>query len=308
MLKNTSLSLGQGIFKIVSEAQLREVLAAYRENEPLQHHIAFQTAHFTRGVDPEALPSVIPPFIAEHAIDLNETIEYCYEGYVTADGRVVHYGLTEEVYFTNHQALGYLTPPMSLRPEKAGVIEQWIEAYMGRLVELGYRNQFFNLEFWIMPDGSVALTEINPRAAHSYHYNYLYSFGCSLYEDNLELVRTGREPSSTPWQLWRSGEDFVHTLIVLITSKEAGKVEEILDYNYIEYLEKIDGVLIRHNKRRDEHIAEGELTVAGVMLLQLWVTGRTPEEVIAREREIREKIYLRPQDAGEYPPHWTVAS
>ena len=43
--------------------------------------------------------------------------------------------------------------------------------YTGKLSKLGYRGQFFNLEFWLIPDGSIALTEINPRAAHSYHYN-----------------------------------------------------------------------------------------------------------------------------------------
>lgn len=41
--------------------------------------------------------------------------------------------------------------------------------------------------------------EINPRAAHSYHYNYEYCFGTILYGDNLELAAHGEKlPGKTP--------------------------------------------------------------------------------------------------------------
>ena len=71
--------------------------------------------------------------------------------------------------------------------EKAVLIERWIDDYMGKLSDLGYRGQFFNIELWHTPNDEIILTEINPRAAHSYHWNYLYSFGTSLYEDNIAL-------------------------------------------------------------------------------------------------------------------------
>ncbi len=306
MLKNTSLSLGRGIFKITDADKLRHVLAAYREDWELQNLIASQAASYLDGVDPESIPDVAPPFVAEHYVDINECIEYCYEGYITADGRIVHYALTEEIYFSDHQALGYITPPVSITREMADRIEAWVEGYMARLVELGYRNQFFNLEFWIMPDGDINLTEINPRAAHSYHYNYLYSFGNRLYADNLRLAAGDVPGEDTPWQKWRAGEHSRYTLIVLITGQETGRVHEILDYDFVQRLEEAEGILIRHTKEPDEEIREGDLTAAGVMLLQLWITGETLPEVIRREREIRSRIYRNPQEDVDYPPYWQL--
>ncbi|WP_298905530.1 hypothetical protein [uncultured Aliiroseovarius sp.] len=305
MLKNTSLSLGRGIFKIKTPDDLRAVLADYRADTDLQDLISFQNEHFSEGIPVNQMPEVVPPFLAEHLVDMNTAIEYCYEGYITAEGEVVHYALTEEVYFANHQALGYLTPPLSLSSEQTAEIEAWVNDYMGKMSDLGYRNQFFNLEFWIMPDGTIALTEINPRAAHSYHYNYLYSFGSSLFEDNLTLVADGGKLPDTPWRKWRDGEDFKYTLIVLITATQTGPVEDILDYDYVAHLEQNEGILIRHTRQRDDILTEGDMTAAGVMLQQLWVSGDTAQELIAKEREIRAKIYRQPQDGCEYPDYWT---
>lgn len=304
MLKNTSLSLGRGIFKISDTDKLRHVLTSYREDWELQNLTASQAASYLEGVALEQIPSVAPPFLAEHYVDINQCTEYCYEGYVTADGRIVHYALTEEIYFSDHQALGYLTPPVSITTATAERIEHWVETYMAELVALGYRNQFFNLEFWIMPDGTINLTEINPRAAHTYHYNYLYSFGNSLYGDNLRLA-AGDEPTErTPWQKWRAGDHDAYTLIVLITGKETGAVADILDYDYVAYLEHQAGVLIRHNRQPHEEIRDSDLTAAGVMLQQIWITGASLSELIRKEREIRRKIYRRAQDDVAYPDYW----
>jgi len=306
MLKNTSLSLGKGIYKISSPKELKEVLDAYRKDKELQKLIASQYDSYLKGVDPKKVPETAPPFMVEHLVDMNVSVEYCYEGYITQDGEVVHYALTEEVYFSNHQALGYVTPPISIGRQTSKKIEAWVNVYMGRFAELGYRNQFFNLEFWIMPDGAIRLTEINPRAAHSYHYNYLYSFGNSLYEDNLLLAR-GDEPSRhNPWNKWCSGADHSYTLIVLITGKDTGHVADILDYEYVEHLEHNEGILIRHNRQREEVLTEHDMTAAGVMLLQIWVVGKTKEDIIRKEHEIRARIYKKPPQDSVYPTYWDI--
>lgn len=306
MLKNTSLSLGRGIFKIEDAEQLRTVLKSYREDTELQELIAFQYDSYLKGVDRSTLPDNIPPFTAEHLVDMNQAIEYCYEGYVTQSGKVVHYALTEEVYFSNHQALGYITPPISIDAKMADKIEAWVDKYVGKLAELGYRNQFFNLEFWIMPDGTIALTEINPRAAHSYHYNYVYSFGNSLYEDNFKLAAGEEIDSNTPWKKWREGNQHQFTLIILITSKQTGKVSDILDYKYVRQLENDEGILIRHNRQEHDILTEADMTAAGVMLQQMWVVGDTREDLIRKEHEIRKNIYQQEQDDVGYPPYWDV--
>ncbi len=306
MLKNTSLSLGRGVFKVRDRDELARLLAAYRADTELQRQISQQYAAYLEGVPTQEVPALAPPFIAEHMVDMNRATEYCYEGYVTAEGEIVHYGITEEIYFSNHQALGYLTPPVSISSETAAEIEAWVERYMGRLAELGYRNQFFNLEFWIMPDGDIHLTEINPRAAHSYHYNYAYSFGSSLYRDNLLLAAGHRPRGRTPWQAWRDGAEHRYALIGLITARESGRVADILDHGYVDHLERDEGVLIRHLLGPDDVVAEEDLSAAGVMLKQLWITGRDSREIVAREREIRSRIYRRREEELEYPPIWRI--
>lgn len=305
MLKNTSLSLGRGIYKIADEAALRRVLADYRADTALQASIASDNAAYVEGME-DTLPEVVPPFIGEHMVDMQTCVEYCYEGYITADGEIVHYALTEEVYFSNHAALGYITPPISAGVDKAHEIEAWVDDYMGRMRDLGYVGQFFNLEFWILADGTIALTEINPRAAHSYHYNYEYSFGTTLYGDNLELARTGeRLPGRTPWQMWLDGETRCYTLIALITSTVTGPLEEIVDYGYVRQLEE-EGVLIRHTRAQEETLTEADMTAAGAMVMQMWLTGETESDVIAREREIRSKIYRQAPEGLEYPSYWVA--
>lgn len=306
MLKNASLSLGKGIFKVRDRGELSRLLDSYRQDKELQHDITRQYADYLDGVATQDTPELAPPFVAEHLVDINRATEYCYEGYVTASGEVVHYGLTEEVYFSNHQALGYLTPPVSISRDMAEEVEEWVAGYMARLVALGYRNQFFNLEFWVMPGGEIHLTEINPRAAHTYHYNYAYSFGSSLYADNLLLAAGGQPQQPTPWQRWRNADEHLFSLIVLITARESGTVADILDYDYIRYLEQHEGILFRHIRQPEEQITAGDFTAAGVMLMQMWITGRDSAEIIAREREIRSKIYLNSQEALEYPPYWRV--
>ena len=303
MLKNTSLSLGRGIFRIKSPDQLKQVLKEFKEDKKLREEIDYLNHCLKRDIPPGELPPVIPPFIAEHLVDINTCIEYCYEGYITPDGKIVHYALTEEVYFKNHQALGYITPPFNYPASKAKLIEDWIDDYMGRLSELGYRNQFFNIELWHTPSDEVILTEINPRAAHSYHYNYLYSFGTSLFEDNIALAYDGTEPKVTPWQMWKDGNVKNYTLIALITTINPGKVSDILDYDYVKHLEDVEGILVRHCKQKDDVLTTGDITAAGVMLLQLWVSGDSAQHCINKEIEVRSKIY-KTKENYEYPETW----
>ena len=306
LLKNTSLSLGRGIYKIKDADQLRSVLASYRADTDLQDKIAADNVAYMKDMTDPA-PEVIPPFIGEHMVDMMKCVEYCYEGYITADGEIVHYALTEEVYFSNHAALGYITPPISIGVEKAAEIEAWVDDYLGRMRDLGYVSQFFNLEFWILEDGTIALTEINPRAAHSYHYNYEYSFGTSLYGDNLELATHGKKlPGKTPWEMWLDDETKCYTLIALITSTVTGDLNDIIDYDYVHHLEQDEGVLIRHTRHEGENLTDADMTAAGAMVMQMWLTGETQHDVIAREREIRSKIYRIAPEGLEYPEYWVA--
>ncbi len=303
MLKNTSLSLGRGIFKIETPEELTRVLDEYRGDKPLQEEIAYNIENFSKGIDPKDLPKVIPPFIAEHLVDMMQAVEYCYEGFVDSSGNLVHYALTEEVYFPNHQALGYVTPTISIDHTMADKIDAWITDYMSKLIDLGYVNQFFNIEFWIFPDGRITLTEINPRAAHNYHYNYKFCSNNSLFSDNFHLAADEKVSSDTPWQKWRNNESFNYTLEVLLTAKEMGKTSDIIDYSYIKSLEE-KGNIVRYVRKTTDVLTQDDMTSAGVMLLQIWVTGATKQDVIKQEKEVRKNAYRKPQ-VVDYPKYFS---
>jgi len=69
--------LGRGIFKIATPDELRAALKGYRADTALQELIAFQNESYSKGIDPADLPPVVPPFIAEHLVDMSTAIEYC---------------------------------------------------------------------------------------------------------------------------------------------------------------------------------------------------------------------------------------
>ena len=49
----------------------------------------------------------IPPFLLEHCVNLDDGwVEYCYEGCINEQGKLTHYGFTEELYDTEHAGIG----------------------------------------------------------------------------------------------------------------------------------------------------------------------------------------------------------
>ena len=76
---------------------------------------------------------------------------------------------------------------------------------------------------------------------------------------------------------FEEGRVQAYTLIVLITGKRTGKVDDILDYNYVNHLEQKEGILVRHCRKQTDVLGDSDMTVAGVMLLQIWVTGKTSQ-------------------------------
>jgi hypothetical protein len=105
MLKNTSLSLGRGVFRCKTPADMLEIIDMYRADQNLQAEIKYKNdaivCHCSEAEKAEL--TIVPPFVGEHMIDLTRGwSEYCYEGFATEDGKNVHYGLTEEVYFMDH--------------------------------------------------------------------------------------------------------------------------------------------------------------------------------------------------------------
>lgn len=106
--------------------------------------------------------------------------------------------------------------------------------------------------------------------------------------------------------MWLDDETKCYTLIALITSTVTGDLNDIIDYDYVHHLEQDEGVLIRHTRHEGETLTDADMTAAGAMVMQMWLTGETQHDVIAREREIRSKIYRIAPEGLEYPEYWVA--
>ncbi|CAD7937048.1 unnamed protein product [Amoebophrya sp. A120] len=316
MLKNTSLSLGRGVFRCKTPEAMAQILDEYRANAPLQAAIKKTNdsilEYFTEA-DHAKLDCDVPPFLAEHCVNLDlGWVEYCYEGCITAEGALHHYGFTEEMYSTEHAGLAYITPPMSYPRNKIPELEEYLSGYMGGLIEKGYLQQFFNVEIWALtPEGGpveFCFCEINPRCAHAYHIPYQIAYKTNLWADNFDLVLDNTPPKVTPWTKWRDN-DYAVSLQALINVMgcEGKMANEILDYQFVDHIEGTGKVeLVRHVKQRNYTITSDDAASgAGCTLLQIFIKCKTHEEAAAYEVALRERIYKIPQ--GDKQPDWWLA-
>jgi hypothetical protein len=241
-------------------------------------------------------------------------VEYCYEGCVSEDGTLTHYGFTEELYDTDHAGIAYVTPPMTYKANKIFELETYLTGYMSALIKRGYLKQFFNVEIWglVKPDNSIdfCFCEINPRCAHAYHIPYQIAYGTSLWADNFELVLNDKAPVDTPWNKWISKQYTVSCQILInVMGCEGKKVSEILDYGYVDHWEKNKKVeLVRHTKQRDYVItADDAASGAGCTLLQIFCKCTSHPEAAAYEVAIRDLVYTIKQSSVQ-PDFWLEIS
>jgi hypothetical protein len=304
MLKHTSLSRGRGIVKIKTPEELDANYDYWKGLRDIHNDYIAENHVICDGLPEEDVPKCIPPLIMEHLVDIQACIEYCYEGYVTKEGEIIHYGITEEVFMDDHQTIGCLTPPISCDQSEMPEIEGFINGYMKGLIDLGFKNMFFNIELWKMGD-KWFLTEINPRMAHPFYPNYMKSFGINLIKDNVNASLLGKNPEKTPWDMWKNKEPFKYTLDMYLTMQHPGLVGDHFDYDFIKTIED-EGILVRHIQAKDKVLDKEEVTLNGVTCFQLWIVYDTKEEVIAKELDIRKRAYVHPQETSKYPAFWKV--
>jgi hypothetical protein len=321
MLKNTSLSLGRGVFRVKNKEKLFAILDEYRANTELQAAIKATNDGITEWFSEDdhaklkALGNLVPPFLLEHCVNLDDGwVEYCYEGCVQEDGTLHHYGFTEELYDSEHAGIGYIHPPFSYKREKIPELEAYLKGYMVHLVERGYLKQFFNVEIWGLnkKDGGIdfCFCEINPRCAHAYHIPYQIAYGTNLWSSNFDLVLENKAPADCPWNHWKQGDFKVAVQILInVMGSEGKKVSEVLDYKYVDHWEQNNLVeLVRHTKQRDYVLTADDAEAgAGCTLLQIFVKCENHNEAAAYEVAVRDMIYLIKQDTVQ-PDFWLEMS
>jgi hypothetical protein len=119
------------------------------------------------------------------------------DGYVF-NGQVRFLGLVDEVMYPGEQAgarhfLRFEYPSRAAADERARVEE----LARSLLVELGFVHGFFNLEFFVRPDGRVVFIEINPRLASQFADFYRWVDGRDLHRMVVALG-LGRDPETVP--------------------------------------------------------------------------------------------------------------
>eukprot|EP01052_Picozoa_sp_SAG31_P006988 SAG31_NODE_328_length_17643_cov_46.707649_8_plen_353_part_00 len=129
MLKNTSLSLGAGVFFCPGPERADQILNLYRKDKALQSKIKRTNDAITERMTSQEtqICGEVPPFLGEHCVDMNKGwTEYCYEGLVTEEGELVHYGMTEEVYMQDHSGMAYITPPVRYPSSDVAQLDKYI--------------------------------------------------------------------------------------------------------------------------------------------------------------------------------------
>ena len=76
---------------------------------------------------------------------------------------------------------------------------------------------------------------------------------------------------------------------------------------YSRQLQEDEGVLIRHTRRQGESLTGADMTAAGAMVMQMWLTGETHHDMIARERRSCSKIYKIAPEGLVYPEYWVAS-
>ncbi|CAK9000973.1 Probable alpha-glucosidase [Durusdinium trenchii] len=331
MLKATTLSLGQGVWKVKTPEKLEQILDSYRGDEYLQGLVAKTTGGIMenmndddRKIYDEIFPGLeAPPFLGEQLVNLPAGWkEMCYEGCVNEEGEVVHYAMTEEYFFHDSRGLAYACPPTSIHPvhiEKCGA---FVKKFMEPLVKAGYIRQFFNVEFFALnlhdPDAEpeFVLCEINPRCAHSYHFGYKSFCGANLFQDNFELVLKNQLPVNTPWKVWEEGGgQLTCEMLITIAQIEGGedlvgkKASDLVDYDLVQKMwDAKDLYHVRYVKTPDYELTKLDLDAAsGTTLIQVWYQSASKEELAAREMDLRKEIYKVDQNNdAEYPEEWVA--
>lgn len=196
-VKPVSAHLSQLAYTVRDDQEFAAVLAEGRER--LDAITAYDTAltgrSFRRLIAEELLSGRLVTF----------------EGYMH-HGEMTPIGITDAVMHPNGISFLRFEYPTSL----PGPAVRRIQSVAERLMPaLGFDNSLFNIEFFVSPDGSVRIVEVNGRMASQFAPLVKAVHGVSTYEIQLALA-TGGTPELPP-----ARSDMVASSFVLRTYEDA---------------------------------------------------------------------------------------
>ena len=79
-----------------------------------------------------------------------------------------------------------------------------------------------------------------------------------------------------------------------INVQKEGKLSDILNYDYINYLNTKENIPFRHIKDKNYVLTNKDINFCGSgnICLHLWIYNKSYDKLVKKEKEIRQKIYL----------------
>ena len=212
------------------------------------------------------------PFRTLVAEELLEGDLVTFEGYVYR-GRMTPIGVTDAVMHENGISF--------LRFEYPSVLPHGVQERMAtvaaRLVDaLGFDDSLFNIEFFVLPDGTLRIVEVNGRMASQFAPLVRAVHGVSTYELQLDLA-CGREP-----HLPEPRTDMVATSFLMRTYEDA-IVRSVPDPTAV--LERFGHAHVEVLVRPGQRLSENDDDVVSHRLAVVALAGRDRDAVAARYEE-----------------------
>lgn len=310
MLKATMLSRGNLTFRCDNKATLFSNLETIKADHILREKnssLCSEAISILKESGKTELVDKCTECMVEEYIDMSNegTYQYCMEGFISGDGRVLTYSLVEEIFFKNGKMLGHVMPPIHFNGNFKP-FESLLERVGKKLSDLGFQNQAFDIEFWQLSDGSFVIIEVNPRMAASYYDLYWQYCGNNIYQDVASFVQLGVEPEKSPLShlkhMWSiSGHNHTHSFQIGLTTRAKGKVGDVLDIDFLQdQITKGLAGFIRLSK--DAILGEVNSTSHGTIAANVTLKGPW-DEIIKKVKQLRESFYKEEyfHEADNYP-------
>ena len=314
-VKATMLAGGMLSFHCANEAALcsnLRITKADHTSREKNSSFSSEAISILRNIKEEKLIDKCTEHMIEEYVDINVkgTYQYCMEGFVSREGKVISYSLVEEVFFKNMMLLGHIIPPIHF-DGNFEPFESFMEWVSEKLSCLGFQNQAFDVEFWQLPDGSFRIIEINPRMAASWYDLYHQYSGNNIYQDVASFVHHGIELEKTPLShlkhMWPiSGRNHAHSFQAVLTTRTTGRVGDVFDLDFLH--DRIANGLIGFIRlSKDDILYKAHSTAPGTIVSNVTLKGSW-SEIVTEEKRLRKKLYNDKDQfcEAEYPDCFTA--
>jgi Pyridine nucleotide-disulphide oxidoreductase len=156
------------------------------------------------------------------------------------------------------------------------------------------RSGFWNVEIWVLPNGSLQVTEINGRAISSLYPIYKAVYARSLYNALLDLAR-GHDQGVLEK---RPKDAMALGAMVAISTYGDGCLRDLLDLSALERVRQWDGVLQVVLMHPEDYRTSWTQTGGVNLLARAYVVGKTENELEDLCRRLRLAL-LRGTASGE---------